>query len=113
MRRRGQATEADMAGFVQIIEFTTTRVDEVRQLGDDYLAKRQAEGTGTMPITSKLVKDRDRSNVYMNIVEFPSYDEAMENSRRAETNEFAQQMMRLCEGEPRYYNLDLVQAWHN
>jgi hypothetical protein len=102
-----------MAGFVQIIEFTTSRVDEVRQLGDDYLAKRQAEGSATMPVTSRLVKDRDRTNVYMNIVEFPSYDEAMENSRRPETDEFAKEMMALCDGAPRYYNLDLVQTWHN
>jgi hypothetical protein len=100
-----------MAGFVQIIEFTTTRIDEVRQLTEDYRAKREADATGTMPANSKLVKDRDRTNVYMNIVDFPSYDEAMENSRRPDTSEFAQQMMKLCDGEPRYYNLDLVDSW--
>jgi hypothetical protein len=32
-----------------------------------------------------MASDRDRPNRYVTIVEFPSYEAAMENSRRPET----------------------------
>jgi len=35
----------------------------------------------------------------------------MENSKRPEISEFAQQMAKLCDGPPKFYNLDVVETW--
>jgi hypothetical protein len=90
-----------MAGFVQIIEFTTSRIDEIEKLAesmDDMGFARRAT----------ITADRDRSGTYLNIVEFDSYDEAMQNSSRPEVGEFAGKLAELCDGPPRFYNLDVV-----
>jgi hypothetical protein len=42
------------------------------------------------------------------IVEFPSYDDAMRNSQLPETSAFAEKMMTLCDGEAVFRNLDVV-----
>ncbi len=56
-----------------------------------------------------VTQDRDRPNGYFTIIEFPSYEVAMENSARPETDAFAKEMAALCTSGPRFYNLD-VQA---
>jgi hypothetical protein len=96
-----------MAGFVQIIEFTTTRIDELKKLSEDYRASRTAAGDVPV-IRSTVTADKDRPNTYLNIVEFSSYDEAMANSQNPATGDFAQKMMALCDGPPKFLNLDVV-----
>jgi hypothetical protein len=61
------------------------------------------------PAGSRLAvtQDRDRPNRYFTIVEFPSYEEAMENSARPDTDAFAKEFAALCTSGPRYYNLDV------
>ncbi len=54
-----------------------------------------------------VTQDRDRPNHYFTIVEFPSYEVAMETSARPETDAFAKEMAALCTSGPRYYNLDV------
>jgi hypothetical protein len=78
--------EAPM-GFVQIIDFTTNRYDDVRKIMDDWTAA--TEGTRT---TSRWMigKDRDRALHYVQVVEFPSYAEAMRNNDLPQTKEFSQ-----------------------
>src|SRR6188472_413277 len=93
-----------MAGFVQIIEFTTSRFDEIKALAEQYDLSSQA---GNKARRVSLTEDRDRPGTYLNIVEFDSYDEAMENSNRPETGQFAEQMQKLCDGPPKFYNLDV------
>jgi len=90
-----------MAGFIQIIEFSTSRIDEVQAL---------AEGMDDMGYARRahVTADRDRPGTYLNIVEFDSYDEAMKNSERPEVGEFAGKLAELCDGPPKFYNLDVV-----
>lgn len=95
-----------MAGFVQIIEFTTTRIDEIRAMGEEYRTN-----TPGNVARATFTEDRDRPNTYLNIVEFESYESAMENSDRPETAEFAAKLAALCDGEPKFYNLDVIEAW--
>jgi quinol monooxygenase YgiN len=102
---------ATMAGFVQIIEFKTSRPEEVRALGDELRRQRQASGDGTSPLRVTLTADRDRPGYYVNVVEFESHEAAMENSDRPETSAFAARMAELCEGAPKFTNLDVVQTW--
>jgi hypothetical protein len=98
-----------MAGFVQIIEYRTSKPDEIKALMDDYGAKREAEGEGPAPVRGITCADRDESGRYFAIVEFASYEDAMANSRRADTTEFSAQMMALCDGPGKFYNLDLTE----
>jgi len=98
-----------MAGFVQIIEFTTSRVDELQKLADDWRARREGEPGG--PGRGVFTRDRDNPNRCFNIIEFASYEEAMANSERADTTEFAAQLAALCDAPPTFYNLDVVEEW--
>jgi quinol monooxygenase YgiN len=100
----------DMAGFVQIIEYKTSRVEEVQALADDMRESRTADGaTSVARVTT--ASDRERPGHYLTIAEFDSYEAAMENSARPETSEFAAKMAELCDGPPRFYNLDVQDEW--
>lgn len=96
-----------MTGFVQIIEFRTSRVGEIRGLVAEM---EPASGTGNA-LRGTVTADRDRPGYYLNIVEFESREAAMENSRRPEVSSFAARMAALCDEPPRFYNLDVVEAW--
>lgn len=99
-----------MAGFVQIIEFKTSRIGEIEALVDEMRAQREADG-GSSVRRATFTADRDRPGYYFSIIEFDSYESAMENSARPETGEFAAQMAELCDGPPEFYNLDVMQTW--
>jgi hypothetical protein len=94
-----------MAGFVQIIEWKTSRIEEVGKLQEEF-QNREDRTDGPTRIT--VVSDRDRANTYLTIVEFESYDVAMSNSQKPATGEFASRMAELCDGPPTFYNLDVI-----
>lgn len=99
-----------MAGFVQIIEFKTSRPDEIKALADEFRAQIAAEGE--MPAArGTIAADRDRPGYFLNIVEFESYEQAMANSNRPETQKFAERMAELCDGPPNFLNLDVREVW--
>jgi hypothetical protein len=90
--------------FIQIMEVTTTRPEEILELVEEWAAKTKGRRTVHR---STLTADRDRPNTYIQIVEFPSYEEAMTNSDLPETGEFAVQLARLCDGPLVFRNLDV------
>jgi len=92
-----------MAGFIQIIEYRTSRFDEVKTLGEE-IAKQD---TGSLARRITATEDRERPGTYLTIVEFDSYESAMTNSARPETKQFAEQMQKLCDGPPAFRNLDV------
>lgn len=92
--------------FVQFIEFTTTRADEMRKLVNDFRESGQGPTTTTRGM---VCADRDQPNRFVTVVEFPSYEEAMKNSERPETTAFAAKMAELCDGPPTFRNLDVVE----
>ncbi|TDU83206.1 hypothetical protein EV138_5668 [Kribbella voronezhensis] len=99
-----------MTGFVQIIEYRTSKPDEVQALSEDYRKARETEDDGSpAPARVMACADRDHPGRYFSIVEFDSAEAAMENSSRTDTNDFAAKMMELCDGPPTFYNLDLLQ----
>lgn len=103
-----------MTGFVQIVEIQTSRIDEVRALSDRYRDERMAApdaDASQAPVRAMVTADRDRPGHYLNIVEFDSYEKAMENSERPETSEFAAQLAKLCDAPPKFYNLDVMESW--
>ncbi len=97
-----------MAGFVQIIEYRTSQLDEIRKLGEKYRDERMSENDGSPVPRVTITADRDNPGTYRTIVEFPSYEEAMANSQREDTSHFAKRMMELCDGTPTFYNLDVI-----
>ena len=94
-----------MAGFVQIIEFTTSRFDEGDKLVQEYREKTKGKGTAGRGMT---LRDRDNPNKYYNVVEFPSYEDAMRNSEMPETQELASKLAGLTDGPPTFHNCDVV-----
>jgi hypothetical protein len=90
--------------FVQIIEFTTTRPDEVEALTSEWRTKTTGRRTAQR---GTFTQDRDRPNTYVQIVEFASYEEAMSNSDLPETASFAQRVAELCDGPMVFRNLDV------
>ena len=91
--------------FVQIIEFKTSRIEEFNATLDEWLAKTEGQ---RVPARALQTRDRDQDGVYLHIVEFPSYEQAMENSNRPETTEFAHRLAQLCDGPPVFRNLDVL-----
>jgi hypothetical protein len=91
--------------FIQIIEYKTSRIDELNAALDGWLEATKGKRAATRGVQAK---DRDAANTYLQIVEFPSYEDAMANSDLPETSEFAAQLASLCDGPPTFRNLDLL-----
>ncbi|HEY2831082.1 MAG TPA: hypothetical protein VGJ14_01550 [Sporichthyaceae bacterium] len=94
-----------MAGFLQIVVYSTSRIDEIRAAG-----KKFGAGASSGPTRVIVCASLDVPNRYATIVEFDSYDAAMENSNRPETGEFAALMTSMCDGPPTFYNLDVIES---
>jgi len=93
--------------FVQIIEMTTTKVAEIEGLMNEWMAATAGRRSASR---SLLTKDRERPDTYVQVVEFPSYEEAMANSALPETTAFAEKLSALCVSGPAFRNLDLVRV---
>lgn len=92
-------------GFIQIIEFKTSRIDELNAALDEWLERTKGKRAATR---GTQTRDRDNANTYVQIVEFPSYDEAMANSQMPETSAFAEQLAALCDAPPAFRNLEVL-----
>jgi hypothetical protein len=91
--------------FAQIIEFTTTRIDEFNANVDAWMARTDGH---RVPHRAVLRRDRDTDNVYLLTVEFSSHEQGMENSSRPETGEFAAFLSGISEGPLKFRNLDVL-----
>lgn len=91
--------------FIQIIEYKTTRIDELNAALDAWLEKTKDKRAATRGVQTR---DRDAADTYVQIVEFPSYEDAMANSNLPETSDFAAQLAALCDGPPTFRNLDVL-----
>ena len=91
--------------FIQIIEYKTSRIDELNAELDAWLEASKGKRAATRGVQTK---DRDATNTYLQIVEFPSYEEAMANSKLPETSEFAAKLASLCDGPPTFRSLDVL-----
>ena len=92
-------------GFIQIIEFRTSKADEMRAMADEW---EQASADGRTATRRITCEDRDTPGRYFNIVFFDSYEDAMKNSELPATGEFAAKMAALTDGSPTFYNLNVV-----
>lgn len=92
-------------GFVQLIELRTRRIDEVNALFDEWLALTRGRRSAQRGM---MCADRDDPGVYVEVIEFPSYEEAMLNSQLPETQEWADRVSEVCESPPLFRNLDVI-----
>ncbi|MCU1426491.1 MAG: hypothetical protein JWL83_491 [Actinomycetia bacterium] len=91
--------------FVQIIEFATSKIDDMQKVGEEWEAAAGADRRAGRRV---MCADRDNPGRYFNIVFFDSYEDAMKNSNLPVTQEFSQKMMALGDGPPSFHNLDVI-----
>jgi hypothetical protein len=95
--------------FIQIIEFKTSRPDEVKQAMDEFLEKNH----GSLHGDGYICKDRDNEGSYANVIIFNSYEEAMRNNDNPAVHELSETMMKLTDGPPTFRNLDVQKEDHH
>jgi len=99
-------------GFFQIIEYQTSRIDELQALGKEFREhSAQAAGDVAKPLRGTVTADQDRPGYYLSIIEFESAEAAMEASGRPETQAFFGRLSGLMDGPPKFYNLAVVETW--
>ena len=91
-------------GFVQIIEMTTSEIDQIQKLDKEWQSATAGKRTATRAL---VTKDRDKPDTYLVIVEFPSYEAAMANNALPETGAFAEQIGALTKSQT-FRNLDVL-----
>ncbi|WP_424347659.1 hypothetical protein [Kocuria sp. CH-021] len=92
--------------FVQLIEYTTSRPEEVAEVLADWQQSSQGKRTARRVLSAK---DRNDPKRFVEIVFFDSYESAMENSQLPETQEYARKLTELMDGEPVFRDLDVVE----
>ncbi|WP_151478430.1 DUF1330 domain-containing protein [Streptomyces albicerus] len=92
--------------FVQIIDFETERMDEMRELIQEA-EKRAAGRSGGGPTHRMVLQDRNRSDRYLVVIEFESYEDAMRNSNDPETTKMAEKLAALCTRPPSFTDCDV------
>jgi hypothetical protein len=106
---QGSRTRADdeevPVAFVQVIQYKTSKINEMRKIGDEWEAAAGNQGTARRVM---VCADRDNAGQYLTLAFFDSYETAMENSNLPLTQEYAEKMMSLADGPPTFYNLDVI-----
>ncbi|MET8786342.1 MULTISPECIES: ester cyclase [unclassified Streptomyces] len=91
--------------FVQLIDCRTSRFDEMNRLVDTWLEQTGGRRSATH---SLIGKDRSDASHFIEIVEFPSYEEAMRTSNLPETDQIFHDMIALCDEMPVFTDLVVV-----
>jgi len=95
----------EVMGFVQIIEFHTSKADEAAKLDAEW--EKTTAGKRTALKATHCVDRKDASRHFV-IVEFASYEDAMKNSELPETAAMSEKMAKICDGPPTFYDLDVT-----
>jgi hypothetical protein len=93
--------------FVQVIEMTTTKIADIEAIMNEWMAVTEGRRSARR---SLLTKDRDTPNTYVQVVEFPSYEQAMANSALPETAALSGKLAALCDSGPTFRNLEAVRV---
>jgi hypothetical protein len=92
--------------FVQIIDFKTKQMDEVRAIGDEWEKSTEGKRTLRRQIVARDRNDPDRVLIF---AFFDSYESAMENSALPETDELSGRMAKLMSAPPVFHDLDVIE----
>jgi hypothetical protein len=98
--------ENDQMSFVHMFQFTTSDLEGIRRVDEEW--RKATEGKRTVR-REVIAADRNQPGRYFAIVFFDSYESAMENSNLPETQAAAAQYMELSDGQPVFYDLDVIE----
>ena len=93
--------------FVQTISFKARDEGQILKLFEEW-DKQAVDAPGFR--RAWILKDRDQPNTFLVSVEFSSYEEAMRNSNRPETDAMAKKLRKLVDGSVDYGNYDLIRG---
>ena len=96
--------------FIQIIEYETDRPEEIDKLMAAQAAQALASGDQAPFTRMEVTRDRENPRHFLAVIEFSSYQGAMENSTKPETQEFAKKLGALMTTGPTYHNMDVVRT---
>ncbi|MFD9001293.1 ester cyclase [Streptomyces sp. NPDC059582] len=91
--------------FVQLIECKTSRFDEMNRLMDTWVEQTRGKRSATHDL---VARDRSDGSHFIEIVEFPSYEDAMRNSNLPETDKIFREIVALCDEMPTFTDLEVV-----
>ncbi|MEU6364739.1 ester cyclase [Streptomyces sp. NPDC046931] len=91
--------------FVQLIECRTDRFEEMNRLIDAWVEQTKGKRRATHDLVGR---DRSDESHLVELVEFPSYEDAMRNSNLPETGRIFREMVALCDEMPVFMDLDVV-----
>ena len=91
--------------FIQIIESRTSRVDELRALGDEW--EKATEGKRTLR-RRIVTQDRNDPDRYLILAFFDDYESAMVNSNLPETAALGEKQAALLDAPPVFTDLDVI-----
>ncbi len=93
-----------MAGFAQLIEFKTSRIDDMQKLNDEWRERYPDMG----PLRIMVLADRNNPGTYFALAEFESAEHAAKNSADPATDEYAARMAELSDGPPAFRDFDVI-----
>lgn len=93
-----------MTAFVQLIEYTTSRHDEMMKFVDQWRQAHPDRGYDWLVVGA----DRDKPGSFVTMVRFSSYEAAMKNNEDPATQEFAERMAQMTDAPPVFRNMDVV-----
>lgn len=91
--------------FVRLIECRTRRFEETNRLLDTWAERARGRRTATHVVVGK---DRSDGAHIVELVEFPSSEEATRNLNLPETDEVFRRLTALCDETPTFTDLDVV-----
>ena len=93
-----------MAEYIQIVEYQSDDIDAVIRAANSVPVPDDIP----KPTSAIIVRDRDRPGTYASILRFSSYEDAMRHSESDATHERIAKLAPLVKGDPRFYNLDVL-----
>jgi quinol monooxygenase YgiN len=91
--------------FVQMIEYETARPAEMEAAFEEWVRATEGKRTASHELHTQ---DTDNPARFIDIVEFPSHEEAMVNNELPATRRIAAQMRDLCTSEPQFHDLQVL-----
>jgi hypothetical protein len=91
--------------FVQIMEMTSDKFDEIEAAHEKWLAATEGQRTTRL---EWVLRDREDPTRYVVVVLFDSYDDAMKNNDLPATGEIAAAMNSLTTSPTVFRNLDVI-----
>lgn len=91
--------------FVQIMEITTDRYEDIEKLHEIWLNETEGQRTAEL---EWIMRDRETPNRYVIAVMFDSYEDAMKNNDLPATADIAAGMAALTTTPTTFRNLDVV-----